>query len=69
MNEPLMAATWLMPSAMPRSPSGKASVSIAAEFAMRSAAPTPWKTRITTSQRAPAVPFSQVTVSSSEKNV
>ncbi len=48
MNEPLIPATWLMPSAMPRWCSGKASVRIAEELAMRNDAPTPWKMRITT---------------------
>ncbi len=48
MNDPLMPATWLIPSAMPRWSCGKASVRMAAEFAMSMAAPTPWNTRITT---------------------
>ena len=69
MNEPLSPATWLMPRAMPRWSSGKASVRMAAELAMSMAAPTPWKTRITTSHRAAAVPLIQVTASTSEKNV
>jgi hypothetical protein len=36
--------------AMPRCPGGKASVRMAAEFAISMAAPTPWKIRITISQ-------------------
>ena len=48
MKEPLMPATWLIPSARPRWSSGKASVRMADELAMRKAAPTPWNTRITT---------------------
>jgi len=66
---PLMPATWLMPRAMPRWCSRKASVRMAAELAIRKAAPTPWKMRITTSHVAPAVPLIQVMVRSSEKNV
>ena len=46
MNVPLMAAAWLTPMAMPRCPSGKASVRMAAELAISMAAPTPWKMRI-----------------------
>ena len=69
MNDPLMPATWLMPSARPRWSSGKASVRMAAELAISSAAPTPWNTRMMTSHSAAAVPLSQVIVSSSEKNV
>ncbi len=48
MNEPLIPAIWFTPSAMPRWSSGNASVRIADEFAMRKAAPTPWKIRMTT---------------------
>ena len=69
MNVPLIPATWLIPSAIPRWCSGKASVRIAAELATRKAAPTPWKTRITTRYSAAVVPDIQVIVSSSEKNV
>src|ERR1019366_6128007 len=53
-NDPLMPATWLMPSAMPRWCSGKASVRRAPELAMRKAAPTPWNIRITIRYRAAA---------------
>ena len=69
MKVPLMAAAWLMPRAKPRRSGGKASVRMAAELAMRSAAPTPWKMRITISQMPPAVPVNQVMLSSSEKKV
>ena len=69
MNEPLIPAIWLMPSAMPRWSSGKASVRMAEEFAMRIAAPTPWKIRMTTRYSAAAVPDIHVTLRSSEKNV
>ena len=69
MKVPARAVIWLMPSAIPRWVAGKASVRIAVEFAMRKAAPTPWKSRITTSQTAAAVPCIQVTPRTSEKNV
>ena len=69
MKEPEIPAMLLMPSAMPRWCSGKASVRIAAVFAVRKAAPTPWKIRMTTSQMAAAVPCIGVMVSSSEKKV
>ena len=45
MNTPLTPTMLLMPSAIPRWFSGNASVMIAAEFASRNAAPTPWTTR------------------------
>ena len=54
MNEPAIAAIWLMPSAMPRRSAGNASVRIAVEFANSIAAPTPWNTRQRISQSAPA---------------
>ena len=69
MNVPLIAAAWLIPRANPRRSGGKASVRIAAEFARSSAAPTPWKMRITISQMPPAVPVIQVMLSRSEKKV
>ncbi len=69
MNEPVMPAMLLIPSAMPRWCSGKASVRIAATFAESMAAPTPWKMRIVISQMAAAVPCIGVMVSSSEKKV
>ena len=69
MNEPLKAAAWLMPMAIPRFPAGKASVKMAAELAINMAAPTPWKIRITMSQRPPGWPLSHVTLSNKEKKV
>jgi hypothetical protein len=45
MNDPAVAATAFMPSAMPRWVAGKASVRIAAEFANIIAPPTPCSTR------------------------
>ena len=48
MNDPLIAATLLIPSASPRWFAGKASVRMAAELATRKAAPTPCMTRNTT---------------------
>ncbi len=69
MNVPLVAATPLIPSAMPRWLGGKASVRMADELANSMAPPTPWKTRMTMSQVAPSVPDIQVIVSSGEKNV
>ena len=41
MNDPPSAATWLMPSAMPRWVDGNASVRIAVELANSMAPPTP----------------------------
>jgi hypothetical protein len=69
MNEPLMPAMLLMPRAMPRWFSGKASVRMAAELATRNAAPTPWKMRPTTSHKAPTCPVNGVTVRTRENNV
>ena len=69
MNVPLMAAAWLIPSAMPRWCSGKASVRMADEFATRNAAPIPWNTRTTISHSPAAGPVIHVMVSSSEKKV
>ena len=69
MNVPLKAAAWFTPRAMPRWPSGKASVRIAAELAMSMAAPTPWKMRITIRHMPAAGPVIQVTLSASEKKV
>ena len=60
MNVPLVAATPLIPSAMPRWLAGKASVRMAAELANTMAPPTPWKIRMTMSQMAPSVPDIQV---------
>ena len=53
MNEPAMAATWLMPSAIPRWLAGNASVRIAVELANNIDAPMPWTTRQLISHRAP----------------
>ncbi len=58
-----------MPRAIPRWSSGKASVRIADELAMRNAAPTPCPTRMRIRYQAAAGPESQVMASSSEKNV
>ena len=68
-NEPLTAAMPLMPMALPRSSGGNASVRMAVELANRNAPPTPWKTRMTMIQIAPAGPVSQVTDSRIEKRV
>ena len=68
-NEPDTAAMPLIPIALPRSSSGKASVRIAVELANRNAPPTPWKTRMMMIQSAPAGPVRNVTDSMIEKNV
>ena len=59
----------LMPCALPRSSSGKASVMMALELANRNAPPTPWPTRMRMIHSAPAVPVSQLTDSRMEKTV
>ena len=64
-----MPATMLSPSARPRWWAGKASVMIALELAISRAPPTPCRTRMMISQRAPAVPVSQVAASRIEKTV
>ena len=69
MKVPLMAAAWLIPSAMPRWSSGKASVRMADELATKKAAPIPWKTRTTISHRPAAGPDNHVIVSRREKKV
>ena len=56
-NWPEMPATWLMPSAMPRWPSGNASVRIAAELAISIAPPNAWTKRQPMSHSAPCVPW------------
>ena len=61
MNVPLVAATPLIPRAMPRWLAGKASVRMAAELAKSMAPPTPWKIRPMIRKRAPALPCIQVT--------
>ena len=50
---PAVPATWLSPSARPRSETGNASVRIAALFANKSPAPMPWTSR----NRTRLVPF------------
>ena len=45
-NDPVTSAIPLMPMALPRSSSGKASVRMALELANRKAPPTPWPRRI-----------------------
>ncbi len=57
MNEPAMAAIMLIPIAIPRSSTGKASVRMAVELAMSRAPPMPWATRSTMSSRAPVAPL------------
>ena len=47
MNDPAIAATMLVPRAMPRWCGGKASVRMALELASSIAPPTPWRIRIT----------------------
>ena len=66
MNEPAIAATWLSPSARPRSLAGNASVRIALELAISMAPPTPCRMRMQISHQAAAVPCSQVTDSMME---
>ena len=53
MNEPPIAATWLMPMAKPRWSEGKASTMMALELAKSMAPPTPWTSRHSTSHSAP----------------
>ena len=69
MNMPLMPTTLLIPSASPRWFDGNASVRIATEFATRNAAPIPCTIRKLISQSAPARPWSQSIVSSSDASV
>ncbi len=66
---PLTPTMLLIPSAMPRSLTGKASVMIAAALAIRQAPPTPWTMRKTTRYIAPACPVSQSTARISEATV
>ena len=66
-NDPAMAETWLMPSAMPRWWAGNASVRIAVELANSIAPPTPCPIRITISHIAPEPPVKGSTDSSTEK--
>ena len=69
MNEPAIAATWLMPSAMPRWLAGNASVRIAVELAKTIEPPTACMTRQAISQSAPAGPWSGSTDSAIEAKV
>ena len=69
MNEPAMAATALTPRARPRRSSGKASVRMALELAIKKAPPTPWSTRIEMSHRVPSTPVIHVTPSRTENTV
>ncbi len=59
-NWPAMAATMLMPIAMPRCVAGNASVRIAVALARSSAPPTPCTTRKPMSQIAPCEPVNGV---------
>ena len=69
MKEPASAATWLIPSAMPRSLTGNTSVRIAIELAMSRAPPTPWTMRSPISWSAPAAPTPGVKPSATEARV
>ena len=60
MNWPASAAIWLMPSAMPRCLAGKASVRIAAEFAISIEPPSACTTRQPISHIAPAAAVRRV---------
>ena len=68
-NEPAIAATWLIPSAMPRRSGGNASVRIADELANSIAPPTPWTSRQPISHRAPASPDQGTRASAIEPTV
>ncbi len=68
-NEPTRAAIWLTPRAMPRWLAGKASVRMAAAFAISSAPPTAWTMRNAISSIAPAGPVLQVSDSATEAAV
>jgi hypothetical protein len=69
MKEPARAATWLIPRAMPRSVTGKASVRMAMELAISRAPPTPWTMRSPISSSAPAEPTSGVKARAIEARV
>ena len=69
MNVPLVAATPLMPRAIPRWPAGKTSVRMAPELANSIAPPTPWKIRMTIRKMAPGAPVNHVIESTREKKV
>ena len=68
-NEPPTAAMPLIPIALPRSSTGKASVRIAVELANSSAPPTPWNTRMMMIHSAPPDPARNVTDSRIENTV
>ena len=68
-NDPAMAATWLMPSAMPRWWAPNASVMIAVEFANSIAPPTPCTTRQPISHSAPALPCQGTSASATDAAV
>ena len=69
MNEPAIAATWLMPSAMPRCRAGKASVRIAVELANTMDPPTACTIRQPISHSAPEPPWNGSTDSAMEASV
>jgi hypothetical protein len=69
MKLPARPAIWLTPSAVPRCPTGKASVMIAAEFAISIAPPTPCTRRQPISHSAPAWPLAGVKASAIEAAV
>lgn len=69
MNMPLTPTMLLIPSAMPRSLDGNASVMIGAAFASRHAPPIPCTIRNTIRYAAPDVPVIQSIVSSSDATV
>ncbi len=69
MNEPERPATMLMPSAMPRSSCGKASVRIAAELAMSIAPPAACTMRKMMMCRAADAPEPQVSESATAARV
>ncbi len=66
-NEPAIAATPLIPSAVPRCRGGKASVRIALELAIRQAPPMPWTIRQPMSHSAAASPCIHVTASRTDE--
>ena len=69
MKDPLMPAMLLIPRARPRWLAGKASVRMAAELAIRKAAPMPWRMRPTISHSAPGRPVSGSTARTSDAAV
>ena len=69
MNDPLMPATLLIPSAIPRWLEGKASVRMADELATRNAAPMPWTIRPMMSHTAAACPVKGTTLSCNDASV